>query len=447
MRRIFMNKSPASMLLRQHRERPCSHFALTRSRSSSIAVRAAESCLVLSNDDGVDSPALQSLAAKLRQETGKKVLVIAPARNKSAASMGLTLRNDMELRVRPDLGPDTYALAGTPTDCMMVALDATKGLLRALDLHPIIALSGPNYGPNMGTDVLLSGTVGAARTAGLYGVPSLASSSTSTDKCSTLDNAVGATLALTKAAMAALEGRPARNWPRDHVVVGGIGRRHVAATCEYESLPHNWVMDVEQVLVDAFQDGDLFLNLNVPADWQPARGRVQTTGLGLMFYRDSYVVSVPERSSPAAATMAGRLQPALVGAVEMANGNGNSNGGGNGGALSNGSVELANGNGNGKSNGNGNGTRSDVIQGIAEALAAGYPVMYNNAYDTRRTIQIDRSDVMALQAGHVSISTLQTWPEGHTLCLSDRVMSRALLSAHDGMPAWLQARREEYQQV
>ncbi|GIL43134.1 hypothetical protein Vafri_971 [Volvox africanus] len=247
MRRIFMNKSPASMLLRQHRERPCSHFALTRSRSSSIAVRAAESCLVLSNDDGVDSPALQSLAAKLRQETGKKVLVIAPARNKSAASMGLTLRNDMELRVRPDLGPDTYALAGTPTDCMMVALDATKGLLRALDLHPIIALSGPNYGPNMGTDVLLSGTVGAARTAGLYGVPSLASSSTSTDKCSTLDNAVGATLALTKAAMAALEGRPARNWPRDHVVVGGIGRRHVAATCEYESLPHNWVMDVEQV--------------------------------------------------------------------------------------------------------------------------------------------------------------------------------------------------------
>ncbi|GIL99321.1 hypothetical protein Vretimale_4515 [Volvox reticuliferus] len=359
--------------------------------------------------------------------------------------MGLTLRNDMELRVRPDLGPDTYALAGTPTDCMMVALDATKGLLRALDLHPIIALSGPNYGPNMGTDVLLSGTVGAARTAGLYGVPSLASSSTSTDKRSALDNAVGATLALTKMAMTALGKRPARNWPRNHVVVGGIGRRHVASTCEYESLPHNWVMDVEQVLVDAFQDGDVFLNLNVPADWQPATGRVQTTGLGLMFYRDSYVVSVPGQSSPAAAMMEGRLQPALVAAVEMTNGNGNGNG--NGGVFSTSSIELASGNGNGKGNGGSNGIRTDVIQDIAEALAAGHPVIYNNAYDTRRTMQIDRSDVMALQAGHVSISTLQTWPEGHTLCLSDRVMSRALLSAHDGMPAWLQPRRGQYQQA
>lgn len=38
---------------------------------------------------------------------------------------------------------------------MMVALDATKGIMRALDLHPVLALSGPNYGPNMGTDVLL----------------------------------------------------------------------------------------------------------------------------------------------------------------------------------------------------------------------------------------------------------------------------------------------------
>lgn len=51
--------------------------------------------------------------------------------------------------------PLAPACPGTPTDCMMVALDATKGLLRALDLHPIMALSGPNYGPNMGTDVLL----------------------------------------------------------------------------------------------------------------------------------------------------------------------------------------------------------------------------------------------------------------------------------------------------
>ncbi|EFJ42934.1 hypothetical protein VOLCADRAFT_119256 [Volvox carteri f. nagariensis] len=385
------------MLLLQHRDRPGAHFALTRSRSSTISVRAAQPCLVLSNDDGVESYALQSLAARLRKETGHRVLVVAPARNKSAASMGLTLRYDMELRVRPDLGPDTYALAGTPTDCMMVALDATKGLMRALDLHPILALSGPNYGPNMGTDVLLSGTVGAARTAGLYGVPSLASSSTSTDKSSALDNAVEATLALAGMALEALGCRPARNWPRNHVVVGGIGRRHVASTCEYESLPHNWVMDVEQVLVDAFQDGDVFLNLNVPAEWRPGSGRVATTGLGLMFYRDSYVVSVPGRPN--------MLVTSADASIVKANGNGNGNG-----AIGTSSDEPQCATVNG--NGNGDAFKTDVVQDIAEALAAGLPVVYNNAYDTRRTMQIDRSDVMALQSGHVSISTLQAQGNG-----------------------------------
>lgn len=72
--------------------------------------------------------------------------------------------------------------------------------------------------------------------------------------------------------------QPARNWPRSHTRMGTSGKRHVLGTCEYDTLPAGWVLDVESVLLDAFLDGDLFLNLNVPADFQPESGCVQTTG-------------------------------------------------------------------------------------------------------------------------------------------------------------------------
>ncbi|KAG2495715.1 hypothetical protein HYH03_006315 [Edaphochlamys debaryana] len=433
-------------------------FPVTRSLSSAVRVKSsgATPVIVLCNDDGVESKATQLLAGRLREETGYRVVLLAPDRNKSAASMGLTLRTDMELRARPDLGPDTYSLSGTPTDCMMVSLDATKGLLRALGAHPVLALSGPNYGPNMGTDVLLSGTVGAARTAGLYGVPAIASSSTSLDKASALENAVDATMAMVRLALGKLNGAPARNWPRDHVNLVGPGRRHVGSSCSYEALPDAWILDTEQVLVDAFADGDVFLNLNVPQAWGQAgsRGRIQTTGLGLMFYRDSYVVKVPGK-----APMAAQRQPTLVAAALAAAGRATASAAGSigAGAISGATIDLmalaaaqaaeaqtappA----YGGNNGNGVGTgdaislepHHDVIEDISKALSLGQTVSYNNAYDTRRTVTVEHSDVMALQQGDMSISTLQTWPEGHTLCLSDRVMARALLSGHDGRPAWL----------
>lgn len=349
--------------------------------------------------------------------------------------MGITLRKDMTLEPRPELGPDTYALSGTPTDCMMVALDATKGIMRALDLHPVLALSGPNYGPNMGTDVLLSGTVGAARTAGLYGVPAIAASSTCMDRTSDLENAVRMTQTLAAVALQCAGSQPARNWPRSHTRMGTSGKRHVLGTCEYDTLPAGWVLDVESVLLDAFLDGDLFLNLNVPADFQPESGCVQTTGLGLMFYKDSYVVSVPEvdlTRPPATHQYQGQGAPGMSVASSMD-------------SIVSHSImgPAAGGHGSGHGNGNGNGGRppSVGVEEIASALCAGRPVVYNNAFDTRRSEPVERSDVLALQSGHACITTLQTWPEGHTLCLSDRAMARALLSTHEGLPSWLQSGR------
>lgn len=69
----------------------------------------------------------------------------------------------------------------------MIALDPAKGLLPALGLSPLLTVSGPNYGYNISTDVLHSGTVGAARMAAMMGVPGLASSGTFADRADPLE--------------------------------------------------------------------------------------------------------------------------------------------------------------------------------------------------------------------------------------------------------------------
>jgi broad specificity polyphosphatase/5'/3'-nucleotidase SurE len=80
---------------------------------------------------------------------------------------------------------------GGPADCSMIALDPAKGLLPALGLTPLLAVSGPNYGYNISTDVLHSGTVAAARMAAMMGVPGLASSGTFADRADPLEVRAG----------------------------------------------------------------------------------------------------------------------------------------------------------------------------------------------------------------------------------------------------------------
>jgi 5'-nucleotidase len=126
--------------------------------------------VLVSNDDGVDAPGIRVLAECLGEVA--RVTVVAPDRDRSGASNSLTL--DAPLRVLP-MGNDYYRVAGTPTDCVHLAL---AGLL---DEEPDMVVSGINNSANLGDDVIYSGTVSAAMEGRFLGLPAIAVSLVSED--------------------------------------------------------------------------------------------------------------------------------------------------------------------------------------------------------------------------------------------------------------------------
>ena len=123
--------------------------------------------ILLVNDDGIHSQGLKRLALSLAEK--HEVTVVAPDGERSAIGHGITLRRP--LVVQEAFWSEqikTYAISGTPADCTGLGLDAlTEG---PVDL----VISGPNDGPNTGTDLLYSGTVSAALEAAMLGKKALA---------------------------------------------------------------------------------------------------------------------------------------------------------------------------------------------------------------------------------------------------------------------------------
>ena len=119
--------------------------------------------ILVSNDDGIHSPGLASLAQSL--ESRGEVCVVAPDRERSAASHSLTLSRPLRARQLKALW---YSVDGTPTDCV------TLGVMGLLPRRPDLVVSGINLGTNLGDDVTYSGTVSAAMEATLLGIPSFA---------------------------------------------------------------------------------------------------------------------------------------------------------------------------------------------------------------------------------------------------------------------------------
>ena len=124
--------------------------------------------LLLSNDDGIHALGLKLLADALSQMG--KTTVVAPNRNRSAASNSLTL--DRPIRAQK-MSDNWYSVDGTPTDCVHLAI---TGLI---DEEPNIVVSGINEGANLGDDVIYSGTVAAAMEGRYLGLPAVAISITS----------------------------------------------------------------------------------------------------------------------------------------------------------------------------------------------------------------------------------------------------------------------------
>ena len=243
--------------------------------------------LLLTNDDGIEAPGFRMLVQGLHQ-AGFPLAVLAPSTNHSATGMRINLMKPMNLRPRNDLAEawsldpsgspvHLFELDGSPCDTMIVALDG--GLSHLLgDVRPQMVVSGINLGPNLSQDSYHSGTMGAAREAGLYGVPALASSFTLFDTAG-MEQAVKATVEAVERVTALLP-RVAENITRPEGTMD---------TTYFSSWPapandDRWLDHPYSSLLNAFANGDLMLNLNVPPTWD---GSWAATRLGVRWYRNA----------------------------------------------------------------------------------------------------------------------------------------------------------------
>lgn len=129
--------------------------------------------VLLTNDDGIDAPGLavlEEVAAMLARE----VWVVAPEHDQSGTSHSISLHAPLRFSQR---GRQRFAVSGTPGDCVVMAV----GHIMAGG-PPTLVLSGINRGANLGVETVFSGTVGAAMTALLLGIPSIALSQAFSDR-------------------------------------------------------------------------------------------------------------------------------------------------------------------------------------------------------------------------------------------------------------------------
>jgi 5'-nucleotidase len=119
--------------------------------------------ILVSNDDGYLATGINVLTDALSEIAD--VVVVAPDRNRSAASNSLTLHDPLRVT---KVGENRYSVNGTPSDCVHLALTGF------LDEEPDLVVSGINHGANLGDDVIYSGTVAAATEGRFLGLPTIA---------------------------------------------------------------------------------------------------------------------------------------------------------------------------------------------------------------------------------------------------------------------------------
>lgn len=157
--------------------------------------------ILVSNDDGIFAPGIKALAESLAQH--HQVYVVAPDRERSAAGHALTLHKPLRAEevslFQGVMG--SWEVNGTPSDCVKLAFGAL------LAEPPDLVVSGINRGPNLGTDVIYSGTVSAALEGAILGSPAVAFSLASFDD---LHYQTAATFALQAADKLASQHMPSR---------------------------------------------------------------------------------------------------------------------------------------------------------------------------------------------------------------------------------------------
>jgi 5'-nucleotidase len=184
--------------------------------------------ILVTNDDGVRSPGLKALAAAL--ERLGQVTVVAPMREASAIGHALTLHHPLRLE---RLGEGRYAVDGSPTDCVNIAVG------KVFDGLPDLLVSGINKGLNVGDDITYSGTVSGALEGSLLGIPSIAVSLQRTAGEYEFTEAARAAATIAQRVLA--EGLPARTFlnvnvpqvkPKGFRVTVQAKRNHVTTVTE-----------------------------------------------------------------------------------------------------------------------------------------------------------------------------------------------------------------------
>jgi 5'-nucleotidase len=201
--------------------------------------------ILISNDDGYLAQGIRTLASALRR-LGGRVVTVAPQWEQSGTSHSLTLYRPLRSK---KIAPDVYAVSGTPTDAVMVAVYC---ILRR---KPDILISGINHGPNMGDDVTYSGTVAAAMEGTILDIPSIAISLAATNHSAPLTRA-----RFSKAA--------------------GFAARLVKAVIK-NGLPRSTL-----------------LNVNVPDTLKASPRKFMITKLGKREYRDVITEKIDPRGEP-----------------------------------------------------------------------------------------------------------------------------------------------------
>jgi len=138
-------------------------FMVHRSDAESIVWVIVYCMILVTNDDGIQSPGLTTLAQAL--ETIDEVYIVAPDRERSAVGMAITLHHPLRAK---QVGHRVFAVDGTPVDCVDLAVSVL------LPERPKLVVSGVNHGENVGQDIHFSGTIAAAKKGTFLGIPSIA---------------------------------------------------------------------------------------------------------------------------------------------------------------------------------------------------------------------------------------------------------------------------------
>lgn len=198
--------------------------------------------ILISNDDGIWAHGIRSLAEKIASDSENEVYVVAPDRERSATGHALTLHKPLRVEEVefPGKVKGAWWTTGTPSDCVKFAV----GNLVA---EPVdLVISGINSGPNLGGEILYSGTVSAAMEGAFLDIPSIA------------------------------------------ISLAGSGHRHWETAAAF-------VSKLIKLLPDSGLGKKLFLNINVPNLPENKIKGVRISKLGVRAYNDRFEKRIDPR--------------------------------------------------------------------------------------------------------------------------------------------------------